>query len=228
MILLASIPTWSRKLDLQRQVGSLPLCSKEVNFPWSLYRYTIDQDVGHLVEARAQSILERLSSMKVGSDDQRDVTREDIIGKALLLLRDIHTCLRNCLDPMLAKEVLYNSTSRRTIDALLDLISLEGIYPLLLPGVGVPIERRVKSVFQGSFTTRTADADQTSNTDLTLLVNIADELRLIATDSGRGVSGPLRERTLVDLIAALAQLAFLPSPVQASSRVKEFNSALEQ
>ena len=166
--------------------------------------------------------------MKIGGDDPTNIRREDVIRKALLLLRDIHLCLRNCLDPILVKEVLYNSAYRRTIDALLDLISLEGIYPLLQHGVGVPIERRVKSVFQGGFTTRAADADQTSNTDQTLLLNITDQLKLIATDSGRGVSGVLRERTLVDLIAALGQLAFLPSPAETSSRVEEFNSTLEQ
>ena len=211
-----------------QQALFLLLCSKEVKVQWSLYKPIIDHDTGNLVKARAQSILERLSSINAGNDGQKDVTREGVICKALLLLRDIHLCLRNCLDPVLVKEVLYSSTCRRTIDALLDLISLEGIYPLLLPGVGVPIERRVKSVFQGGFTTRAAGADQTSNMDQTLLSNIADQLKLIATDSGKGVSGLLRERTLVDLIAALGQLAFLPSLAGTSSKVEEFNSTLEQ
>ena len=96
------------------------------------------------------------------------------------------------------------------MDGLLDLVSLEGIYPNLLPGVGIPIERRVQSVLQGGTSTRVLGSDD-SQTDETLLVDIVSQLSSIAMASSKGLRSAIQERILVDLIAAQTQLAFAPA-----------------
>ena len=155
-------------------------------------------------QARKPSILTRLSNAPEPN------ARGDVVRKSLGLLLDIHESLSE-LDqnsPELL-EVLRTSGSRKTVDALLDLISLEGIYPSLLPGVGVPIERRVTSVLHGGVPSKQGDAVQHEN----VLINVVDSLNIIAKSQGHGLSAALRERTFVDLIAANAQLAYDPTNI---------------
>ena len=131
--------------------------------------------------------------------------------KALSLLADINWALATKTGAKLTDGVLRTSDSRRVIDGLLDLISLEGIYPCLLPGVGVPIERRVKSISQSGVVSRphgpAADPERCS----AMLQSIVDTLHGIMIGGQRGVCIALRERNLVDLIAAEAQLSFAPN-----------------
>lgn len=108
------------------------------------------------------------------------------------------------------KDVLFSLPSRRLIDGLLDLISLEGIYPSLLPGVGVPIERRIKSVLQGGTVTYLPEGARSPQNDEDLLLEIGSRLSDIGMSSGDGLCSALQARTLVDLVAAKAQLAFAP------------------
>ena len=154
-------------------------------------------------------------------------SRAWVIRQALALLSSIHTALRASSDPNCIKELLYNSKSRRIIDALLDLISLEGIYPNLLPGVGVPIERRVKSVLQGGVTLRSADVKSSSAGSESLLSEIIGQLKSIALDSGQGLCSILLDRTLVDLIAAMGQLVFSPFATQFQTRSSDFDLLLQ-
>lgn len=127
------------------------------------------------------------------------------------MLSELHQALCNDSDASMVQDVLFTSSSRRVIDGLLDLISLEGIYPNLLPGVGVPIERRLKSVLQGGTITQLPKGPPSSQYDENLLPEIAPQLSAIGMSSGGGLCGALQERTLVDLIAAKAQLAFSPN-----------------
>jgi hypothetical protein len=134
-----------------------------------------------------------------------------VVETALGLLADIHHALLQEKSPAVANEVLYISTTRKVVDGLLDLISLEGIYPNLLPGVGVPVERRVQSVLQGGVQVRKVGPDEASDSDASLLPHIVHALHMIAMDIGLGLYSILKDRTMVDLIAAESQLAFAPS-----------------
>ena len=110
-------------------------------------------------------------------------------------------------------DALRDLKSRRIIDGLLDLVSLEGIYPFLSPGIGIPIERRVKSVLQGGIVTRkspTEDGQITEHKEL--LIKVTGSLnRIAANQDAIGLRPALYERTLVDLVASLGELAYNPS-----------------
>ena len=153
-------------------------------------------------------MIEKIASRNTPLVRDSSDARSAIIFKALALLLDIHYRLEEAEDAALKDEVLYNSANRRIVDALLDLISLEGIYPNLLPGVGVPIQRRVKSVLRNGTVSRGADINGELDQDRGLLVNIAVELDRLALSNGKGLYNAFIERTLVDLIAARGQLAY--------------------
>lgn len=135
-------------------------------------------------------------------------SRRAVVRRALQLLSELHQILSNDPDNRLRQGVLFTSQSRRLVDGLLDLISLEGIYPNLLPGVGVPIERRLKSVLQGGTVTQLPQSAQPSHKDEDLLLEISTQLSKIAISSDEGLCGALQERILVDLIATKVQLTF--------------------
>ncbi|MCJ1246443.1 hypothetical protein MMC30_003650 [Trapelia coarctata] len=163
-----------------------------------------------IVKARGQSIIERISSNDPSIVQNGQGPRSAVVRRALQLLSELHQAL--CKDPDVKRvqEVLFTSSSRRLIDGLLDLISLEGIYPNLLPGLGVPIERRLKSVLQGGTVTQLPEGTQSPEHDEDLLLQIANQLSAIGMSSGEGLCGALQKRTLVDLIAVKAQFAFSP------------------
>ena len=116
---------------------------------------------------------------------------------------------------------------RRTIFALLDLLVLEGIYPSLSPGVGIPIERRARSFVLPQYMARPMPTIHVQEIyrDVQLLGRVVsgllsvlgpgEESRSIPKDwkSPRGypgVEGMVRERCLVDLIAGCGELAMSP------------------
>ena len=82
----------------------------------------------------------------------------------------------------------------------------------MIPGVGIPIERRVRSVLRGGLETRTAaPGEKVGDHDQDLLIEVVDRLGEVAQSVGKGLYSVLQERTLVDLIAALGQLAYASS-----------------
>lgn len=107
---------------------------------------------------------------------------------------------------------MYSTDHQKIVDGLLDLISLEGIYPLLSPGVGIPIERRVKSVLQGGLVTRPSPAADTVSRQggRVLLSQICRQLYRILNSHGTGLGPSVQERTLVDVIAGWGELAWAP------------------
>ena len=135
-----------------------------------------------------------------------------MIWKALQLLLDVHHALTEARSADAVRELLYDSGSRRVIDALLDLLSLEGIYPNLCPGVGVPIDRRI-SILHGGLTRRSMPPviNSTIKQDLELLGDIAQQLGKVGKTANGGLSRILQERIVVDLFAALFQLAYQPA-----------------
>ena len=164
---------------------------------------------GVVAKGRGRSLIECLADDKHFHNYDTESPRSAVVKQALGLLLGIHNALCNSPADDNVCEFLYNSSNRRIIDSLFDLISLEGIYPNLSSGVGVPIERRVKSVLRGGLEARTAPSgEKAGDHDQDLLVEVVNKLRGVAESKGKGLCSVFRERTFVDLIAALGQLAY--------------------
>ena len=188
-----------------------PLCLEFAN-------HNIDFEIASSGTDGARSIIDSIFN-NVAAPGNRDTTpRKTVIRRALALWLDIHRVLLSDSDTSNANKVLQSSSSRRVVDGLLDLISLEGIYPCLSPGIGIPIERRVKSVLQGGFVTQPVTEDLG---DHGLLAEIVDGLYPVVKEGSKGLGLALRERTLVDVVAGTGQLAFDPSEA-AQQRQKRY------
>ena len=127
-----------------------------------------------------------------------------MVRRALSLLGDIARA-----EPASSSPVL-EASSRRVIDGLLDLVTLEGIYPLLSPGVGIPLEQRIKSLLPASVTATPAEDAVYSISEDELLQDSVDALYDIATEGPDDLQTIIRSRSLVDVIAGCGQLAFRP------------------
>ncbi|KAA6406754.1 MAG: hypothetical protein FRX48_09477 [Lasallia pustulata] len=155
-----------------------------------------------------RSIIDSLSDAIAAPGDGDTTPRTAVIRRALALWLDLHRALLSSPDSSSFSKTLQSPSSRRLVDGLLDLISLEGIYPCLSPGVGIPIERRVKSVLRGGFVAKPVAKE---SGDQIILAEIVDSLHPIVKEGSKGLGLALRERTLVDVIAGAGQLAFDPS-----------------
>ncbi|MCJ1311959.1 hypothetical protein MMC25_005633 [Agyrium rufum] len=159
--------------------------------------------------ANEPSVIHRLAvgnGISVGSNSD---PRRQVIRKALHLIITIHQNLIRAEWDGKALETLYDSSQRRIIDALFDLISLEGIYPNLQPGVGIPLERRVQSLLKlKGKPGQELCVEKEFDVDDGLLIDIVEQLRVLTKKESRGLSRLFHERGLVDLIAAVGQLAY--------------------
>ncbi len=149
--------------------------------------------------------------------DDEHALRVSIIRRALELLLRIHRALKE--ETLEASGLIQDLSKRKTVDGLLDLISLEGIYPCLSPGVGIPIERRVKSVLQNGVVTKISPSGEgrLQSEVQNLLVEICLALDEILED-GNGLAHNVQERTFVDLIAGFGELAYYPLLEDKSSK----------
>lgn len=149
--------------------------------------------------------------------------RRAVIQRSLELLRNLHAQISEEQSTAPSGLRLESPNERRIVTALLDLIVLEGIYPALSPGVGIPIERRARSFTLPSLITKgSSRVEELVEPDRQLLGAIVDTLyKLLAPSSTyqsaeswsrrfKGVEGAIRERCLVDTIAASGELAFNP------------------
>lgn len=155
------------------------------------------------------------------SADSPHVDRAAVIGTALDILTRIHTAFvspaeeqdepeepeKERLDPN-----LEDAKRRRMLHALLDLISLEGIYPSLSSGVGIPLQKRVISVLPAGVIAKPEYTPaSTAPQDATLLHRIMGVLLSITLDSRPSIQPLIRTRILSDLISGTADLAFNPN-----------------
>lgn len=159
--------------------------------------------------------------------------RTTVVSRALALLCRIHhEILMNESHRHESAEVktsipvgstrAYDSRTVRIANALLDLISLEGIYPFLSSGVGIPLERRVNFLLRAGFTSRRLETSQlhsASGEDLSLLKEVVHRLNDIICN-GRGIKSLVEERVLPDIIAACAELVYGPNIGDQSAREK--------
>jgi len=182
-----------------------------------------------LVKARGQSLVDCLithlpKQTRTDFPDQRAL----VLRAAVTHLGEIHLALIGSSDTSDAKQTLYNSKDRRVIDGLLDLISLEGIYPALSPGVGIPIERRVKTVLQAGVAARhVAEIGHNEEINLDLLKEVLNGLSNIILAGDKGVNPAIRERTLVDVICGCGELAY-GHPYESTEQSNEYRVILDR
>lgn len=141
-------------------------------------------------------------------------TRSIVIGKALEILAGIHTAFTtpvNNADEYLQPENagLEDAKRRRMLHALLDLISLEGIYPSLSSGVGIPLQQRVISVLPAGVIAKQANTSSSSKpSNESLLDRILSTLFEIVFDVRPSIQPVIRGRILSDMISGASDLAF--------------------
>ena len=108
---------------------------------------------------------------------------------------------------------------RRMLHALLDLISLEGIYPSLSSGVGIPLQQRVISVLPAGVIAKQAQAAASSAPhDEPLLRRIIDVLVDVLFDPRPSLQPIIRGRILSDIISGTSDLACNPNIATSSDR----------
>ncbi|KAL8935607.1 MAG: hypothetical protein Q9211_004613 [Gyalolechia sp. 1 TL-2023] len=171
-------------------------------------------------QVQGRSIFELLSSddditSHNSGDEPDNQRRRKIINKTLRLVQGLHAeSNSNGSDQ---PGTLASQNGQKVVDALLDLLVLEGVYFSLSPGVGVPVERRLKSALSGGFSTRPLDkASGGRPGDQQLLTDIIDSLHPVFL-SRKGLAPSINQRMFADLIAAAGELAFSPS-LEATTR----------
>ncbi|KAL2011041.1 hypothetical protein VTN00DRAFT_3759 [Thermoascus crustaceus] len=181
-------------------------------------------------KARGDSLVEILSR-KLPNYTPGDVpARADVIRKALSILTSIHVAFATPVedDEELAhadsKEedaALEDAKRRRALHALLDLISLEGIYPSLSQGVGIPLEKRVISVLPAGVIAKQAPVPANTNPqDEALLDETLRVLVDILFDDRPSIQPVVRGRILTDIISGTADLAFNSKTLSSDAKVR--------
>ncbi|KAL9579116.1 MAG: hypothetical protein Q9212_005294 [Teloschistes hypoglaucus] len=164
---------------------------------------------------QGKSIIQLLSSTlrtpPPASDSNDDwYQREVVIEKALDLLEDIYQACRSTKVHVDQINLVTIPKNQKTIGALIDLIVIEGIYPCLSPGVGVPMERRLKSALKGDLVTTEKTESQGDRASHDRLLDLIIS-RIYTMAVSQSILAPsVQERAYVDLIAAASQLAFGP------------------
>jgi|SRR5579859_2403769 len=95
----------------------------------------------------------------------------------------------------------------RQINALIEIILVLGLYKSLAPGVGVPESRRVKSII---LTTEGRQDALPVPEKALLLRTIVRDLKQVLEDGGE-IAETLKTKYLVELVSAMADLAFNPA-----------------
>jgi hypothetical protein len=154
-----------------------------------------------------------------------------VIQRALSLLADIHHAF---VDPLPDSDdgsshskaqredpALEDAKRRRALHALLDLISVEGIYPSLSQGVGIPLEQRVISVLpKGVVAKQPKTAAALRPQDENVLRHILNVLAVILSDDQPGIQSVVLGRILTDIICGAAELAFNSARLSQDDRDK--------
>lgn len=166
-----------------------------------------------------------------------DVKRSAVIGQALDILSQIHASFTAADgDENLAENeslgggdpALEDAKRRRLLHALLDLISLEGIYPSLSSGVGIPLQQRVISVLPAGVIAKQNPVPASSKPhDETLLCQIMSAILKIMLDPTPSIQPVIRGRILSDIISGTADLAFNPNISPLTDRIDYKNGFLK-
>ncbi|KAL8850346.1 MAG: hypothetical protein Q9221_004666 [Calogaya cf. arnoldii] len=155
-----------------------------------------------------KSIIDILSSEQSAAlpDELYPYRRKTVIKKALDLFSGLHNAC--CQSPQSSDQHFASQRNQKVTDALLDLVVIEGIYPCLSIGVGIPIERRITAVIKKDLVSRPLNQHQDGQShDKELITAIIDCLYPILS-SRKGLASNIESRMLADLIAAVGQAAF--------------------
>jgi hypothetical protein len=173
--------------------------------------------------SKGESLLRILS--QTSEDD--DTVRPAVIGKALDILISVHESLVVPDDQSVSHQALEvdddspmeDARRRRMLHALLDLISLEGIYPSLSSGVSIPLQQRVISVLPAGVIAKQASVVASSVPhNQPLLRSIIYVLIDLLSDPRRSIQPVIRGRILSDIISGTVDLAFNPDLTESSDR----------
>ena len=169
-------------------------------------------------------------SLELTSAGEKDMRRA-VIGRALDLLDAIHRAFATPVTDEgssrytraeIGNTDLEDARRRQIIHALLDLISLEGIYPSLSSGVGIPLQQRVISVLPAGIIAKqtTIPASSTPH-DGILLARVMRILVDIVLDERDSIQPIIRSRILSDLISGLSDLAFNPNTMPSERKMQD-------
>lgn len=157
------------------------------------------------------------------SDD--GAVRAVVIEKALDILSRIHAAFTTPEEPQPqasheTEDVALEDAKRlRILHALLDLISLEGIYPSLSSGVEIPLQQRVISVLPAGVIAKQSQAPLSDKPcDEVLLDRILLTLSGIVLDTRPSIQPVVRGRILSDIISGSLDLAFNSKNISAERR----------
>ncbi|GKZ19807.1 hypothetical protein AbraIFM66951_008880 [Aspergillus brasiliensis] len=168
-------------------------------------------------KSRGQSLLDILNETLHEDEKTTGSMRRDVIIKALNLLSLVHTAFANPSSDadspsQTAQETedvaLEDAKRRRLLLALLDLIAVEGIYPSLSRGLGLPLHQRVFSALPAGIIAQQQHHAQESPEDEFLLEKIWTALLGIVFDAQVSIQDVIRGRILSDMISAAADLAY--------------------
>ncbi|KAK2734562.1 hypothetical protein FQN55_002604 [Onygenales sp. PD_40] len=168
-------------------------------------------------KSRGDSLVQILSRKLPAHDGSDDNARIHVIQRALDLLVAIHNAFVDpSPEPVDAKgnarkedPVLEDTKRRRVLHGLLDLLSLEGIYPTLSQGVGIPLGQRVMSVLPAGVVAKPPDPTSgDKQPDEGLLLLIIGHIRPILYDKRPGIQSIILARILTDILCGAAELAF--------------------
>ncbi|KAL1857777.1 hypothetical protein Plec18170_003001 [Paecilomyces lecythidis] len=173
-------------------------------------------------------------SKKLPVPPEEENQRKAVINEALSLLAQIHTAFAASIgddEPGTSGETedvaLEDAKRRRILHALLDLISLEGVYPSLSGGVGVPLEKRVISVLPAGVIARQSEVPEDSKPrDETLLSQILKVLGDLLRDERPSIQPIIRGRILSDIISGSADLAYNARTLSLQEK-KQFRALFE-
>ncbi|CEJ58067.1 hypothetical protein PMG11_06738 [Penicillium brasilianum] len=179
--------------------------------------------------SQGQSLVEILSRGLDPSPASDKTARAAVVGKALDLLSEIHNAfvtpvnyqeLSQQPEVKVENPALEDAKRRQMIHALLDLISLEGIYPSLSSGVGIPLQQRVISVLPaGVIAKQTSVPASSIPHDEALLKQIMNVLLSITLDDKDSIQPIIRGRILSDIISGAADLAFNPNVIGSETKI---------
>ncbi|KAK4867097.1 hypothetical protein LT330_007838 [Penicillium expansum] len=185
-------------------------------------------DREEIQKTQGKSLLQILSQSSGDDDGAGDeAARPTVINEALDILTGIHKSFvspDNPYDSLQLSGEFEDSPSedakrRRMLHALLDLISLEGIYPSLSSGVGIPLQQRVISVLPAGLIAKQAQAAASSAPhDEPLLRRIIDVLVDVLFDPRPSLQPIIRGRILSDIISGTSDLACNPNIATSSDR----------
>ncbi|OJI82561.1 hypothetical protein ASPTUDRAFT_201947 [Aspergillus tubingensis CBS 134.48] len=166
---------------------------------------------------RGQSLVDTLNERLRDDEKSTGSVRRDVIIKALSLLSLIHTAF---ISPSSDGDqpsqtgqetedaALEDAKRRRLLLALLDLIAVEGIYPSLSRGLGLPLHQRVFSALPAGVVAQQQHHAQESPEDEYLLERIWDTLSSVIFDAKMSIQDVIRGRILSDMISAATDLAY--------------------